>query len=170
MQELISVFQATRLDIHSVHRTKHDEDILALLSECHILPSIKIPFNLTPFSDVTDEPELPLSIACAVGCSFGIIQLLYHLFPQALSQRSPTRSLEGGWLWSDVLPLHYACFYGASTTTLLFLMQRYPPSRDCRASMGTGGFQRPLNICFWRERPLLDWKPILPSDGAGCFL
>jgi hypothetical protein len=134
-----------------------------LLSECHILPSIKIPFNLTPFSEAIEELEFPLHIACAVGCSFGIIQLLYQLFPLALSERSPSKSV-GVLLWSDLLPIHYACIFGASAKTISFLIHLYPESRFCQASIGTSGFQRPFNFCFWRDHHL-DWKPILHLIG-----
>jgi hypothetical protein len=122
-----------------------------------------MPFNLTPIADAPDEPELPLHIACAVGCSFGVIQLIYQLFPPALWERSPSRNL-GVLRWSDLLPLHYACIYGASTTTISFLVQHYPKSRHCQASIGTGGSQRPFNFCFWRDEAL-DWKPLLPKLG-----
>ena len=163
IQRLSKVFEATRNDVNSNKRQQHEEEILFLLSECHILPSIKIPFNLTPFSKEIEELELPLHIACAVGCSFGVIQLLYHLFPPALSERSPSRSV-GVLLWSDLLPIHYACISGASAKTLSFLIHRYPESRFCQASTGTSGFQRPFNFCFWRDHPL-DWKPILHLIG-----
>jgi hypothetical protein len=167
-RQLIAAFEATRLDIEHVHRVQQDECILSVLCECHILPSLRIPFNLTPIADAPDEMELPLHIACAVGCSFGVIQLIYKLFPPALCERSPSRNLGGvvsGVLrWSDVLPIHYACIYGASVMTISFLVQHYPKSRHCQASVGTGGSQRPFNLCFWRDEDL-DWKSLLPIIG-----
>jgi len=161
IQQLINVFHAVRLDENSSQRNHHDEEILSLLSHCHILPSIKIRFNLTPFgsNDDDDFKEFPLHIACAVGCSFGVTQLIYHLFPSAIFERSPTRSF-GEFLWSDLLPLHYACIYGASAKTISFLIRQYPKSRHSQASIGTCGFQRPFNFCFWRDCPL-EWNTLI---------